>query len=92
MFEWFNPLFLQDKENNFSTNVFAKTKTIPELYELVSDSHVVTITKLLRKDYYSKVYPFQQNLPIHDLVVARFKHTYAYFILLSIFPRNQEGC
>lgn len=57
MFEWFNPLFLEDKENNFSTNVFAKTKTIPELYELVSDNHVVTMTKLLRKDDYSKTYP-----------------------------------
>jgi len=35
MFEWFNPLFLQDMENNFTTQTFVKQKTIPELYELV---------------------------------------------------------
>ena len=35
LFEWFNPLYLQDKENNFTTQTFVKQKTIPELYELV---------------------------------------------------------
>ncbi|KAK4312821.1 hypothetical protein Pmani_005917 [Petrolisthes manimaculis] len=36
LFEWFNPLYLMDKKNNFSTNYFVQTKTMPELYELVS--------------------------------------------------------
>ncbi|KAK3889033.1 hypothetical protein Pcinc_006909 [Petrolisthes cinctipes] len=36
LFEWFNPLYLMDKKNNFTTNYFVKTKTMPELYELVS--------------------------------------------------------
>jgi alpha-L-fucosidase len=35
LYEWFNPLYLQDKENNFTTQQFVKQKTIPELYELV---------------------------------------------------------
>ncbi|KAJ0062895.1 hypothetical protein NL108_008201, partial [Boleophthalmus pectinirostris] len=36
LFEWFNPLFLIDQENKFTSNVFPSTKTLPELYELVS--------------------------------------------------------
>jgi len=36
MFEWFNPLYLQDKKANFTTQEFVKSKTIPELYELVN--------------------------------------------------------
>jgi alpha-L-fucosidase len=35
MFEWFNPLFLQDQETNFSSQAFVDTKTMPELYHLV---------------------------------------------------------
>ncbi|XP_076453793.1 alpha-L-fucosidase-like [Babylonia areolata] len=35
MFEWFNPLYLRDKANNFSTYDFVTSKTLPELYELV---------------------------------------------------------
>ena len=35
LFEWFNPLFLADKESNFTQKVFPGAKTIPELYELV---------------------------------------------------------
>jgi len=35
LFEWFNPLYLQDMENNSTTQTFVKQKTIPELYELV---------------------------------------------------------
>jgi alpha-L-fucosidase len=36
MFEWFNPLFLQDQANNYATQDYVRTKTMPELYELVN--------------------------------------------------------
>jgi alpha-L-fucosidase len=39
LLEWFNPLYLQDKENNYTTQTFAKQKAIPELYELVQNYH-----------------------------------------------------
>ncbi|XP_029649350.1 alpha-L-fucosidase-like [Octopus sinensis] len=35
LFEWFNPIYLQDKANNFTTQKFVRGKTMPELYELV---------------------------------------------------------
>jgi alpha-L-fucosidase len=35
LFEWFNPLYLQDKANNWTTRTFAQQKTFPELYDLV---------------------------------------------------------
>ena len=35
LFEWFNPLYLQDQKNKFKTNTFVVDKTMPELYELV---------------------------------------------------------
>ncbi|KAK7112789.1 hypothetical protein V1264_012181 [Littorina saxatilis] len=35
LLEFFNPLFLQDMANNFTTNDFVARKTMPELYELV---------------------------------------------------------
>ncbi|CAC5367003.1 FUCA [Mytilus coruscus] len=34
--EWLHPLYLKDKESNFTTQSFVKTKTMPDLYELVS--------------------------------------------------------
>ncbi|XP_063430692.1 alpha-L-fucosidase-like [Mytilus trossulus] len=34
--EWFNPLYLKDRDSNFTTTDFVKTKTMPDLYELVS--------------------------------------------------------
>ncbi|XP_071181285.1 plasma alpha-L-fucosidase-like [Mytilus edulis] len=37
LFEWFNPMFLLDKANNFKTQEFVRTKTMPELYELVNN-------------------------------------------------------
>ncbi|RUS91070.1 hypothetical protein EGW08_001198 [Elysia chlorotica] len=36
LFEWFNPLYLQDSRNNFKTQDFVFDKTLPELYELVN--------------------------------------------------------
>ena len=35
LFEWYNPLYLEDKNNNFTTQLFVKQKTMPEFYELV---------------------------------------------------------
>jgi len=35
LFEWYNPLWLQDEAANLSTRIFAETKAVPELYELV---------------------------------------------------------
>lgn len=35
LYEWFNPLYLADKSNNFTTNVFSKNKIIPEVVELI---------------------------------------------------------
>nr|AYV89255.1 plasma alpha-L-fucosidase isoform X2 [Tetranychus evansi] len=36
LYEWFNPLFLTDQANNFSTQIYPKAKAIPELYDLVN--------------------------------------------------------
>ncbi|XP_012256891.2 alpha-L-fucosidase [Athalia rosae] len=35
MYEWFNPMYLHDKENNYETDMFATQKIFPELLELV---------------------------------------------------------
>lgn len=35
LYEWYNPLWLQDKGNNFTTNYFVHGKILPEMRELV---------------------------------------------------------
>lgn len=35
LYEWFHPLYLADKNNNFTTRSFVDTKIIPEMKELV---------------------------------------------------------
>lgn len=35
LFEWFNPLYLEDKANGFKTQNFVNMKTMPELYDIV---------------------------------------------------------
>ncbi|CAK8697412.1 unnamed protein product [Clavelina lepadiformis] len=37
LFEWFNPLYLKDKEGGFKTQDFVRTKTMPELYDLINN-------------------------------------------------------
>jgi alpha-L-fucosidase len=37
MFEWFHPLYLEDKQNGYKTQLFPNSKTLPELYELVQN-------------------------------------------------------
>jgi alpha-L-fucosidase len=36
LFEWFNPIYLQDKANNFNTRNFVEEKTMVELKEIVN--------------------------------------------------------
>ncbi|XP_070194986.1 alpha-L-fucosidase-like isoform X1 [Littorina saxatilis] len=36
LFEWFNPLYLQDHANNFTTQDYVVRKTMAELYEIVN--------------------------------------------------------
>ncbi|CAK8697404.1 alpha-L-fucosidase-like [Clavelina lepadiformis] len=35
LYEWFNPLYLKDKKNMYTTQDFVRTKTMPELYDIV---------------------------------------------------------
>ncbi|CAF1176629.1 unnamed protein product [Adineta ricciae] len=35
MFEWFHPLYLEDKQSGFKTQLFPNMKTLPELFEIV---------------------------------------------------------
>ena len=35
-FEWFNPLYLQDKANGFKTQKYVEEVSIPQMYEIVN--------------------------------------------------------
>ncbi|XP_059468911.1 alpha-L-fucosidase isoform X2 [Neocloeon triangulifer] len=37
LYEWFNPLWLEDKKNDFQTNNFVHGKIIPEMHELIEN-------------------------------------------------------
>ncbi|XP_003747622.1 alpha-L-fucosidase [Galendromus occidentalis] len=37
LYEWFNPLYLQDKRNLFETQTYVERKAMPELYQIVND-------------------------------------------------------
>ncbi|XP_063165253.1 plasma alpha-L-fucosidase [Candoia aspera] len=39
LFEWFNPLFLDDAASTFRKQQFPNAKTLPELYEIVKQYH-----------------------------------------------------
>jgi alpha-L-fucosidase len=39
LYEWFNPLYLDDKSSGFKTKNFVEMKTMPELYDLVNKYH-----------------------------------------------------
>ncbi|XP_078482382.1 alpha-L-fucosidase-like [Ciona intestinalis] len=36
LYEWFHPLYLQDKASGYKTNDFVRYKTMPELYDIVT--------------------------------------------------------
>ncbi|KAJ4431861.1 hypothetical protein ANN_20467 [Periplaneta americana] len=36
LYEWYNPLYMSDKNNGFQTQLFVEQKTMPELYELTN--------------------------------------------------------
>lgn len=40
LYEWFHPLYLDDKKNGFKTQEFVKLKLLPELYNMVVRSVV----------------------------------------------------
>eukprot|EP00934_Nitzschia_sp_Nitz4_P000587 Nitzschia sp. Nitz4//scaffold196_size54656//48319//50102//NITZ4_006648-RA/size54656-augustus-gene-0.44-mRNA-1//-1//CDS//3329540453//587//frame0 len=42
-FEWFNPVYLQDAANDYQSQMFVDTKSLPELYDLVEKYEVDVI-------------------------------------------------
>lgn len=36
LYEWFNPIYLSDKQSGFKTQEFVEKKAMPELYDLVN--------------------------------------------------------
>lgn len=43
LYEWFNPLYLDDKASNFTQQNFVNNKIIPEMKELVKNYKSLTI-------------------------------------------------
>lgn len=41
LFEWFNPFYISDKENNWTTHDFVKFKVTPELHDIVKHETVI---------------------------------------------------
>lgn len=39
LYEWYNPMYLEDKKNTFESSSYVKNKMLPELYELVNTYH-----------------------------------------------------
>ncbi|CAK1582110.1 unnamed protein product [Parnassius mnemosyne] len=37
LYEWYNPIYVEDKKNNFSTHYYADTKLWPDLKQLIND-------------------------------------------------------
>ncbi|XP_008190884.1 alpha-L-fucosidase isoform X1 [Tribolium castaneum] len=37
LYEWFNPLYLSDKNNSFQSQEFVNNKMLPEMYELINN-------------------------------------------------------
>jgi alpha-L-fucosidase len=37
LYEWYNPIYLADKENSFNTQDFVDHKMLPEMYELINN-------------------------------------------------------
>lgn len=37
LYEWFNPMYLSDKNTSFIENTFVERKMLPEMYELINE-------------------------------------------------------
>ncbi|XP_052789089.1 alpha-L-fucosidase-like isoform X2 [Mya arenaria] len=76
MFEWFNPVFLNDQKNGFHTRNFPQSKAIPELYELVNNYQpdVIWSDGAVGADTYWKSPEFlawlYNDSPVKDTVVV----------------------
>jgi len=49
-FEFYNPLYLTDRENGYTTSKFVKSKALPELLELVITSHAFVFLDITLTD------------------------------------------
>ncbi|KAJ8877880.1 hypothetical protein PR048_022339 [Dryococelus australis] len=77
LFEWFNPLYLEDEANNFKTQKFVDQKTMPELYELVQTYEPEVVWSdgpMNASDTYWRAKEFlawlYNDSPVKDTVVA----------------------
>ncbi|KAK3799923.1 hypothetical protein RRG08_003005 [Elysia crispata] len=77
LFEFFNPLFLEDQKNKFKTQDFVQAKTMPELYELVNQykpdivwSDGVTIAEDIYWNSTNFLAWLYNDSPVKDFVVT----------------------